>query len=778
MRRFIGTNALIVFGVLAAGLPWPGPATPAADERASGAQVYRDQCARCHGPQGEGTQAHYPDPLTGERSVAELTEFIARSMPSDREQKCPPEEARLVAGYVFEAFYSPEARARLAVPRLELNHLTANRYRHAVADLMASFRGWTGPWDEQRGLEASYNAIALNGDGRHVMTRLDPEIKFDFGKGSPDPEQIPPRFFSISWRGSIRAPVTGDYEFIVRSENSFQLWVNDRVTPLIDQWVRSGDEKEFRGVVRLLGGRGYPFLMNFSKMGRGVNKPPEQLEKEEIAPASISLSWIAPGRAEQTVPAAVLSPHHFPETYVVTTPFPPDDRSTGFERGRALSREWDQATTSAALEVADYMIPRLRDLTGGAEPGPEYEQRLRAFCGQFAERAFRRPLDDGQKALYIDRQFAEGADPEGAAQKVVLLVLKSPRFLYQGLGDPPFDGYAAASRLAFALWDATPDAPLLAAAAEGRLSNREQLGEQARRMAQDPRFRHKLREFLLQWMKLDQVRELSKSPEQFAGFDEATARDLRVSLELFLEELIAADDCDFRKLFLSDQVYLNGRLSKLYGGGLAADAPYQRLALDEGRRAGVLTHPYLMSVFADATTTSPIRRGVFVARGVLGRALLPPPDAFTPLAPSLHPGLSTRERVSLQTQAETCQACHALINPLGFPLETFDAIGRFRLEEAGRPVDATGEYASRRGNTAKFNGPRDLAAYLAHSDEAHVAFVDKLFHFAIQQSPRAYGPETTAHLKQRFVDAQFNMRTLLIEIALTAALGPPAARSP
>src|SRR5262249_41608909 len=152
-----------------------------------------------------------------------------------------------------------------------------------------------------------------------------------------------------------------------------------------------------------------------------------------------------------------------------------------------------------------YVIRRLRDLSGGAEPGSEYEKRLREFCRQFAERAFRRPLTEEQKTLYVDRQFERETDLEAAVQKVVLLVLKSPRFLYPGIGEPGRDSFTAAQRLSFALWDSSPDTALLAAAAEGKLANREQLSQQAERLAQDPRFRFKLREFLLQWMKLDQV---------------------------------------------------------------------------------------------------------------------------------------------------------------------------------------------------------------------------------------------------------------------------------
>src|SRR5205085_3429512 len=111
--------------------------------------------------------------------------------------------------------------------------------------------------------------------------------------------------------------------------------------------------------------------------------------------------------------------------------------------------------------------------------------------------------------------------------------------------------------------------------------------------------------------------------------------------------------------------------------------------------------PYLLAAFAYTGSTSPIHRGVFLTRNVLGVAMRPPPDAFTPLAEDLHPGLTTRERVALQTKPANCQSCHNVINPLGFTLEKFDAVGRYRTQENGKPVDASGAYETHSGQAAK-----------------------------------------------------------------------------
>jgi len=149
-----------------------------------------------------------------------------------------------------------------------------------------------------------------------------------------------------------------------------------------------------------------------------------------------------------------------------------------------------------------------------------------------------------------------------------------------------------------------------------------------------------------------------------------------------------------------------------------------------------------------------------------------------PLAPDQHPDLTTRERVALQTRDGACQTCHTMINPLGFALEEFDAIGRFRTAEprggTSRPIDASGSYLPRAGTAATFRGGRELAAYVASSPDAHEAFVQALFHALVKQPARAWGPDTLERLTAAFAAEGFEIRRLLVDI-MTVAAFPPAA---
>src|SRR5205823_3262597 len=148
------------------------------------------------------------------------------------------------------------------------------------------------------------------------------------------------------------------------------------------------------------------------------------------------------------------------------------------------------------------------------------EKRLREFSRQFAERAFRRPLSADQQQFFVERQFRNGPDLETKVKRAVLLALTSPLFLYREPGSGAPDAYAVASRLSFGLWDSLPDQELLKAAAAGELVTREQVSKQAERMLADPRAWFKIREFLLQWLKVDQYPDLGKDPKQFPGFDQ------------------------------------------------------------------------------------------------------------------------------------------------------------------------------------------------------------------------------------------------------------------
>jgi hypothetical protein len=734
-----------------------------------GEQVYRERCVGCHGPSGVGVKDRHEAPLAGNKSVLELARYIEKNMPENKPGTCVGEEAEAVAKYIHETFYSPLAQARNRPARIESSRLTGRQFQNVLADLVASFLPSSRPSAAQ-GLHGEYFDSRRPGD-RRVLERIDPEVRFDFGRATPPLAGLETTGFSARWSGSLIAADTGEYEILVRTDHAARLWLNDFRRPLIDAWVKSGSDTEYRARLFLLGGRAYPLKLELTSRKQGVDDSEKKKNDGKPVQTLVELCWKPPVGAPEVIPARLLRPEIASEVFVVRTAFPPDDRSAGYERGVAASKAWDEAATEAALEAAAFIAQRVDELSGGGPAaGPEREAKLRCFLKELVERAFRRPLADGERELYIDRQFAKAADPDAAIKRVVILALKSPRFLSTEVAGRTPDAYAVASRLAFALWDSLPDAALLKAAAAGRLASREQVAAEAERMLDDPRARSKVRQFFLHWLGVDPAPELAKDSLRFPELGTELASDLRTSLELFLDDVIWDERADFRRLLLSSDLYLNGRLARYYGHDLPANAPFAKVGVDPQKHAGVLSHPYIMARFAYSDASSPIHRGVFIVRSLLGRTLRPPPEAAVPLPPNLHPGLTTRERVALQTEPSQCRGCHGMVNPLGFALENFDAAGRYRAQEKGRPIDASGFYEPSAGERKSFRGVRELAEALASSQEVYGALVRNLFHHCVKQPILAYGPETPAELEWIFAASGYNVRELLSEIAATAAL--------
>ncbi len=770
-------RSLLRTWLLAIAAAWLLPAATCGED-SQGEAIYRQHCQECHGEGGVGGD-DLP-PLIGDRSVSQLAGYIHDTMPDGNPEAVTGEAARAVAAYIHEAFSSPIARDRLRPAREDLSRLTVRQHREGLADLIGSFG--RGTWSEtsDRGLEASYYK-GRNQDRRNlVFERTDPTINFDFGLEGPDPDQFEPGRFAIRWVGSIVPFETGEYEFIVRTAHSAKLTVNGgwEDPPLIDAYVKSGNDTEYRGRVFLLGGRAYPLRLEFSKANQGVDNK----DREVPTHASIELAWKPPRGVEETVPEHVLRPRQTEPVYVATTPFPPDDRSIGYERGTSISKAWFDAASNVAIETASHILNHIDRLAGAKRDDADRAEKLQTFAATFAERAFRRPLSDDLRQLVVTRAFAEAPDLDAGLMRSLYLILTSPRFLFRSLPEETHlgDAYDVASRLSFGLCDSLPDETLRKVAAEGRLESDAEIAEQAKRLLRDPRCRSKLHDFFVTWLGVDQPAELIKDPTNFPDFTPAVAAALRTSLHLQIDEVLnnvaAVQPADYRTLFLSDEVWLNQTLASFYGVEVSRATGYHSVRLDQGERAGMLTHPYVLSLLAYTDDTSPIHRGVFLVRRMLGNVLKPPPEAVTPLAADLHPDLTTRERVILQTQPVSCQSCHAIINPLGFSLEAFDAVGRFRRNEhAGselRQIDASGSYLPREGEAATFSGSRELATFLSESPDATEAFVQDLFHAIAKQPLRAWGPATLPTLQSGFSQNGFDISQLLVDTMLVVSRPP------
>lgn len=726
-----------------------------------GAAIYKEHCASCHGNKGQGVADEYDEALVGKKSITSLTKYIHKSMPEDDEDAVIDDDARAVSEYMYHAFYSPEAQAKLKPVRKDLLRRTQHQHRRALSDLVASFRGNSNLGDKH-GLFARYfNKEKMNNQKGKLAERTDTWIGFDL-KSDHKIKNLNPKAFSINWSGSIMPPETGSYGFRISTPNGARLWLNDidnNTDPLIDAWVSSNNKmRQVEKSTFLLGGHSISLYLDYVSY------------KENVS--SIQFEWKPPHGTWQPIPQRYLFPKRSQILAIPTTPFPADDASMGYERGSSISKSWREAVTNSAIEITNHIFEDIDRLSRSKPTDKDRHQKLRDFCATIAERAFARPLTVEQRKLYVDAAFEQSKDDtDSALKRSLLFTLTSPYFLYPDLnrnaeGKP--DQFTLASKLALTLWDSLPDKPLLDAARNGHLAKENQINPRIDKMLNDPRTKEKLHRFFFAWLNLAEKDDLSKDLKTFPGFDENVIADLRTSLSLFIEQVIWSEKSDYRQLFLSGKLPVNKRLAKFYG----TDAPEWGFAdvPANNHRAGIFTHPYILAAFSYHKQTSPIHRGVYLSRNILGRFLKPPPKAIEFKDADFNPHLTMREKVTEITKDTSCMSCHSIINPIGFGLENYDAVGRFRTHEKKRPINASSDYPTPDDKTIRINGAPDLAKIAVESPGAHRAFIKHLFHHLVQQPANSFGFTTMDALHEDFTKNNFNIRHLIKTIAKTNAI--------
>ena len=733
-----------------------------------GKAIYQKLCTECHADDGMGA-ADFPDvdPLIGTRDLQELIGKIERTMPEDEEHLCVGDDAKMVGYYVYHAFYSQEAQNRDKIITPDVTRLTNEQLRNSVSDLISTFRNaGFPPKNDEPGIKGHYTLDdrerAGNNDfERQKFERIDPQIAFDYGEGLPGlPEGMTSdmKQFSMDWRGSLYARDTGVYEFTIRTRNGVRLFINENNhndVPTIDGWVAPDNEiREVKGQVFLYGGRRYPVRLEMFKY------------KEKLA--MVEFRWKPPHGADEIVPDRVLTHHSSPESFVSEITLPADDRSYGYERGTTVSRVWLDAVTTMAFEAADHVVEYADELSKELSKDENRDNRIREFAAEFTARAYRRPLKPGERESYVDPHFAGSESVDDGLRKVVLRALTSPYFLYPGTAfDSPHGPWAKASAMAIASWDSVPDNHVRKMAGENKMNDPKQLEELAWRMQWDSRAHYKIRGFFHHWLELDKATEIAKDTELYPEFSDEMIGDLRTSLELFIDDVVWSDQSDYRQLLLANHLFLNERLGKIYGKP-EVKGSFQKVSLPDNARNGIITHPFLLTSFAYHNNTSPIHRGVFLTRNIVGLSLKPPPEAIEFEDNHFPPNLTMREKVTEMTSAKACMSCHSMINPLGFSLEHYDAIGRWREEEMNRPINDDGILETDAGDRIEIKGPRDVAEYAANSPAAHEAFIRQLFHHTVKQPLLAYGPETSQKLEESFRYHGHSIRYLLIKMAIAA----------
>ncbi len=343
------------------------------------------------------------------------------------------------------------------------------------------------------------------------------------------------------------------------------------------------------------------------------------------------------------------------------------------------------------------------------------------ILARFATRAFRRPATPAEVArlvALVDLAERDGERFEKGIQLAVEAVLVSPHFLFRveldtRPGSPrTLTDLELASRLSYFLWSSMPDDELLGLAARGQLRQGKNLDLQVARMLKDPKSRALVENFAGQWLQTRSLSRVEPDRGRFEGFDEPLRLAMRREVELFFAAVVK-DDRPIADFLHADYTFLNERLARHYGiSGVVGDN-FRRVALADRNRGGVVTMASTLTVTSNPTRTSPVKRGKWILEEILGTPPPPPPPGISDLpddddddektAPA-----SLRARLEKHRSDPGCAGCHSRMDPLGFALENFDAVGAFRLKDGEAPVDASGVLPG----GATFNGPVELKAVL------------------------------------------------------------------
>jgi hypothetical protein len=389
--------------------------------------------------------------------------------------------------------------------------------------------------------------------------------------------------------------------------------------------------------------------------------------------------------------------------------------------------------------------------SGNRDQGAE-QRCARQILSNLARRAFRRPVVDEDLKILLTAYEAgrTGGDFEAGIERGIQQLLVSPEFLFRVEADPADSKSASnyrvsdlelASRLSFFIWSTVPDEPLITLATQGRLKNPAVFDREVQRMLADPKSTALTSNFVGQWLQLRNLQAVTPSEVLFPNFNDSLRHDLRRETELFFESILR-EDRSALELVSANYTFLNDRLARHYDIPNINGTHFRRVTLTDDRRRGILGQGSILTITSQPVRTSPVFRGKWILETLLGTPPPPPPPNVPPLPEKkgVYAGAgkmpSMRERMAEHRSNPTCASCHAMIDPLGFGLEHFDPVGRWRdVDELYAPIDASGVLP----DGSAFDGVAQLrSALLKHPDRFVTALTEKLLTYSLGRGLEYY----------------------------------------
>jgi hypothetical protein len=411
--------------------------------------------------------------------------------------------------------------------------------------------------------------------------------------------------------------------------------------------------------------------------------------------------------------------------------------------------------------------------TGNTEAAKDAATRRN--IAEFARRAYRRPATPEELARLVN-VARRGRGPNGSFERgmqvAVQAALVSPNFLFRVEKDPDpnnprakhaVSDYELASRLSYFLWSSMPDDRLLTLAGQNALRKPATLEAETRRMLKDPRAKALCDNFASQWLTLRKLGTVTPDPATFPNFNEELRLAMRAETEKFFQYVVAQDRpvTDFLD---SDYTFLNESLAKLYGNTQVKGNEFRLVKLQGRNRGGVLTQASVLTVTSNPTRTSPVKRGKWVMENLLGAPIPPAPPNVPQLADDKKEPLTgtLRQRLEQHRKNPACASCHQRMDPIGFGLENFDAIGQWRTADGGSPVDSSGALP---GGGKKFKGPAELkAAIKSRTPQFTRNLTEKLLTYALGRGVESYDRCNIDAMAQNVAQKNHRFSAIVMEI--------------
>ncbi len=415
-----------------------------------------------------------------------------------------------------------------------------------------------------------------------------------------------------------------------------------------------------------------------------------------------------------------------------------------------------------------------RVLICGHQPGKHLSGCAELILRNLILRAYRRPATEQETERLrrlVKSVQSEGEPLERGIQLALQAVLVSPHFLFRLEFDPeggpagaalPVSPYELASRLSYFLWSSLPDDELLRLAEESKLHEPRVLSQQVRRMLKDPKSEALVENFAGQWLQLRNLESARPDPDRFPGFDDELRDAMRLETEFFFRAILQ-EDHSLLNFLDANFTFLNKRLARHYGHPGVQGEHFRRVELPGDQRGGLITQASILTVSSYPTRTSPVLRGKWVLENILGAPPPPPPVVETlEEQPNTSP-MTLRQRLEKHRSLPACAACHEKMDALGFGLENYDAVGAWRTEEDGAPVDASGELPGGRS----FQGPGDLKSVLVHTErDAFVhCLTEKMLTYALGRGLEPYDQAAVDQICRELENKDFKFSELVLSIA-------------